>query len=99
EVPDDLVKAGELVLDAPQRSTSWGKVANEQQVLQQALAGNYDIAVTEVDGLFAVTITGEEGPQPVAEAADRVSTRLAELRGYLNERDRKSTRLNSSHEK
>lgn len=86
EVPDDLVKAGELVLDAPQRSTSWGKVANEQQVLQQALAGNYDIAVTEVDGLFAVTITGEEGPQPVAEAADRVSTRLAELRGYLNER-------------
>jgi len=36
--------------------------------------------------VLTVTVTGEDGPRPVADAALRVSQRLAEQRGFLGER-------------
>ncbi|GAA4858843.1 TIGR02680 family protein [Saccharopolyspora rosea] len=85
-VPDDLDETAALLAEADRRGSSEATVLNRLQALQHALSGNYDISAADQDGLLTVTVTGEEGPQPVAEAARRVGDRLAEQRGYLNER-------------
>ncbi|GAB2760087.1 TIGR02680 family protein [Salinifilum aidingensis] len=79
-------QAVEALLAASRRSASEATVLNRVQALQQSLSGGYDIAAGERGGVLTVTITGDEGPQPVAEAALRIAERLAEQRGYLNER-------------
>ncbi|GAA0533180.1 TIGR02680 family protein [Saccharopolyspora thermophila] len=81
--PDEAARA---LLDADRRGSSETTVLNRLQALQHSLSGNYDITAADQDGLLTVTVTGEEGPQPVAEAARRVAQRLSEQRGYLNER-------------
>ncbi|WP_433871930.1 TIGR02680 family protein [Saccharopolyspora sp. CA-218241] len=86
EQPDDLDEAAELLAAADRRGASETTVLNRLQALQHSLSGGYDITAADEDGLLTVTVTGEEGPQPVAEAARRVRDRLAEQRGYLNER-------------
>ncbi|GAA2777322.1 TIGR02680 family protein [Saccharopolyspora taberi] len=86
EVPDDLDEAAALLAGSDRKGAAETTVLNRFQTLQQSLSGNYDISAGEQDGLLTVTVTGEEGPQPVAEAARRVSERLGEQRGYLNER-------------
>ncbi|SHG90960.1 TIGR02680 family protein [Streptoalloteichus hindustanus] len=84
---DDLDAALAAVAAAPdQRVASEGTVITKLQALQTALAGTHDIAAETYAGVLTVTVTGEEGPRPVAEAAHRVATRLAEQRGYLGER-------------
>jgi len=55
------------------------------QALQTSLAGSHDIAAEQHAGLLTVTVTGEEGPKPVAVAARQVTTKLAEQRGFLDE--------------
>ena len=89
EAPEDPEEAAELLLAAADRKTA-GETAvlNRFQSLQQSLSGGYDISAGEQHGLLTVTVTGEEGPQPVADAARRVAERLAEQRGYLGERYR-----------
>jgi uncharacterized protein (TIGR02680 family) len=81
-----LEEAADLLAAADRKASSETTVLNRLQALQQSLSGNYDIAAGEHHGLLTVTVTGEEGPQPVADAARRVRARLAEQRGYLNER-------------
>ncbi|MCI2420821.1 TIGR02680 family protein [Saccharopolyspora sp. K220] len=84
--PEDVDEAAGLLAEADRRGSSEATVLNRLQTLQHALSGNYDITAADQHGLLTVTVTGEEGPQPVAEAARRVGERLGEQRGYLNER-------------
>ncbi|MGI8311070.1 TIGR02680 family protein [Saccharopolyspora hattusasensis] len=84
--PEDLDEAAGLLAEADRRGSTESTVLNRLQTLQHSLSGNYDITAADQHGLLTVTVTGEEGPQPVAEAARRVGERLAEQRGYLNER-------------
>ncbi|MCP2259713.1 TIGR02680 family protein [Streptoalloteichus tenebrarius] len=84
---DDLDAAVAALAAAPdQRVASEGTVITKLQSLQTALAGTHDIAAETHAGVLTVTVTGEEGPRPVAEAAHQVATRLAEQRGFLGER-------------
>ncbi|MCX2731816.1 TIGR02680 family protein [Saccharopolyspora sp. NFXS83] len=87
--PPGPAEAAELLAAAADRKTA-GETAvlNRFQALQQSLSGGYDITAGDQQGLLTVTVTGEEGPQPVADAARRVAERLAEQRGFLNERYR-----------
>lgn len=84
--PQDLGEAADLVSAADGKGSTEATVLNRLQVLQSSLSGSYDITAADQDGLLTVTVTGSEGPQPVAEAARHVAERLAEQRGYLNER-------------
>ncbi|QIZ39657.1 TIGR02680 family protein [Saccharopolyspora sp. ASAGF58] len=84
--PENLDEAAGLLAEADRRGSTESTVLNRLQTLQHSLSGNYDITAADQHGLLTVTVTGEEGPQPVAEAARRVGERLAEQRGYLNER-------------
>ncbi|MEV0088157.1 TIGR02680 family protein [Saccharopolyspora sp. NPDC050642] len=84
--PDDPADAARVLAEADRRGSSEATVLNRLQTLQHSLSGNYDITAADQHGLLTVTVTGEEGPQPVADAARRVGERLAEQRGYLNER-------------
>ncbi|MER7080813.1 SbcC/MukB-like Walker B domain-containing protein, partial [Saccharopolyspora kobensis] len=86
ELPEELDEAAALLTAAERRGSSEATVLNRLQTLQHSLSGNYDITAADQHGLLTVTVTGEEGPQPVAEAARRVGERLGEQRGYLNER-------------
>ncbi|MDA3648989.1 TIGR02680 family protein [Saccharopolyspora indica] len=86
ELPGELDEAAALLTEAERRGSSEATVLNRLQTLQHSLSGNYDITAADQHGLLTVTVTGEEGPQPVAEAARRVGERLGEQRGYLNER-------------
>lgn len=84
-VPDDLALAAEL-FSADRKGFTETTVLNRLQTTQSALSGNYDISAGEQHGLLTITVTGEEGPRPVAEAARLVSDRLGQQRNYLNER-------------
>ncbi|GGM64391.1 hypothetical protein GCM10012275_38740 [Longimycelium tulufanense] len=84
---DDLdATLAELEAAPERRAFSEGAVITKLQALQTALAGTHDITAETHAGVLTVTVTGEDGPRPVAEAAHRVATRLAEQRGYLGER-------------
>ncbi|GAB3297687.1 TIGR02680 family protein [Parasphingorhabdus pacifica] len=84
--PDDVDEAVDLLATTTDRKgSSETTVLNRLQALQHSLSGNYDISAGDQNGLLTVTVTGEEGPQPVADAARLVGERLAEQRGYLNE--------------
>ncbi|MGP4015933.1 TIGR02680 family protein [Saccharopolyspora sp. 5N708] len=84
--PADLDEAASVLAEADRRGSAEATVLNRLQSLQHSLSGNYDITAADQHGLLTVTVTGEEGPQPVADAARRVGERLGEQRGYLNER-------------
>lgn len=85
--PSDMDDAADAVLSVDTRKTATETaVLNRFQTLQQSLSGSYDITAGEQSGLLTITVTGEEGPRSVADAAVRVSETLAQQRGYLNER-------------
>jgi len=68
------------------RGVSEEVVITKLQALQTALAGSHDITPERHAGILTVTVSGEQGPRPVAEAARQVSGQLAAQRGYLGER-------------
>ncbi|GAA0604318.1 hypothetical protein GCM10010174_21070 [Kutzneria viridogrisea] len=87
EPPADLDAAlGVLAGAAERKGAGEGSVITKLQVLQTSLAGTHDIGAETTGGVLTVTVTGEDGPRPVAEAAKRVRERLAEQRGFLGER-------------
>lgn len=82
----DLAAVRAAVVEAADRkSAGETAVITKLQDLQTALAGGYDIAAEEHAGLLTVSVAGEEGGRPVAQAAKQVSTKLAEQRGFLDE--------------
>jgi uncharacterized protein (TIGR02680 family) len=73
-------------------STSERRAASEElvitklQALQTALAGSHEITPERHAGILTITVAGEQGPRPVAFAAQQVSAQLGEQRGFLGER-------------
>lgn len=61
-------------------------VITKLQALQTALAGSHEITPERHAGILTITVAGEQGPRPVAEAAKEVAEQLAEQRGFLGER-------------
>ncbi|AUS77982.1 TIGR02680 family protein [Actinoalloteichus sp. AHMU CJ021] len=87
EPPPDPRAALALVSElAESRPASETTVITRLQTLQVALAGTHDITAAENAGVLGITVSGEDGPRPVAVAARQVRDRLATQRGYLNER-------------
>jgi uncharacterized protein (TIGR02680 family) len=85
--PDGVDAALEALAEASERKGfGEGSVITKLQVLQTSLAGTHDIAAETNAGVLTVTVTGEDGPRPVAEATKRVRERLDEQRGFLGER-------------
>ncbi|SDP64775.1 TIGR02680 family protein [Actinopolyspora xinjiangensis] len=69
-------------------STTAKAVHDKLHPLKQSLSGHFDVTTAEDEGVLTVTVIGEEGPLPVAEAALRINGRLVEQREYLNEQYR-----------
>ncbi|MBP2473901.1 uncharacterized protein (TIGR02680 family) [Crossiella equi] len=89
EEPDTehlLAVADQLAAAEDRRPASEGTVIGRLQALQSALAGSHNITAETTAGILTVTVTSEDGPRPVADAAALVATRLADQRGYLGER-------------
>jgi hypothetical protein len=61
-------------------------VITKLQALQTALAGSHEITPERHAGILTITVAGEQGPRPVAEAAREVSGQLAGQRGFLGDR-------------
>ncbi|MCT2584294.1 TIGR02680 family protein [Actinophytocola gossypii] len=83
--PDDDEAAFAALTSAPRDPVSEDAVLNNLQALQTALAGSHDIVAQRSADILTVTVTGAHGPQPVAEAARDVATRLATQRDLLSE--------------
>ncbi|QTR05221.1 TIGR02680 family protein, partial [Saccharothrix algeriensis] len=86
EVPEDVESVRAALAATDRRGAGETTVITKLQALQTSLAGSHDIAAEQHEGLLTVTVTGEEGARPVAVAARRVGERLAEQRGFLDER-------------
>ncbi|MBP2341001.1 uncharacterized protein (TIGR02680 family) [Saccharothrix coeruleofusca] len=87
DVPQDVASVRAALAEAgDRRGAGEATVITKLQALQTALAGSHDIAAEQHAGLLTVTVTGEEGARPAAVAARRVTAKLAEQRGFLDER-------------
>jgi uncharacterized protein (TIGR02680 family) len=86
ELPDDLGEVMSLLAAVDRKAASEELVITKLQALQTALAGSHDITPERHAGILTITVAGEQGPRPVAEAARQVSGQLGEQRGYLGER-------------
>lgn len=78
-VPDELSTV-------ERRGASEELVITKLQALQTALAGSHEITPERHAGILTITVAGEQGPRPVAEAARQVSGQLAQQRGFLGVR-------------
>lgn len=81
-----VTAARESLAGIDRRGGSESTVISRLQALQTSLAGTHDIAAARHAGILTVTVTGDDGPHAVADAARRVAERLAEQRGYLGDR-------------
>lgn len=86
DVPEDVESVRAALTTSDRRGAGEATVITKLQALQTALAGSHDIAAEQHEGLLTVTVTGEEGARPVAVAARQVTAKLAEQRGFLDER-------------
>ncbi|RKT52716.1 TIGR02680 family protein [Saccharothrix australiensis] len=86
DVPADVESVRAALAVADRRGAGEATVITKLQALQTSLAGSHDIAAEQHEGLLTVTVTGEEGARPVAVAARQVTEKLAEQRGFLDER-------------
>ncbi|MFT7840840.1 SbcC/MukB-like Walker B domain-containing protein [Saccharothrix sp. BKS2] len=83
--PVDVTSVRAALVTGDRRGASESTVIAKLQALQTSLAGSHDIAADQHAGLLTVMVTGEEGARPVATAARRVTARLAEQRGFLDD--------------
>ncbi|MBW4719347.1 TIGR02680 family protein [Saccharothrix obliqua] len=86
DVPEDVESVRAALAVTDRRGAGEATVITKLQALQTSLAGSHDIAAEQHEGLLTVTVTGEEGARPVAVAARQVTAKLAEQRGFLDER-------------
>ncbi|MFD7652618.1 SbcC/MukB-like Walker B domain-containing protein [Actinosynnema sp. NPDC059797] len=85
DVPADVTSVRAALVAADRRAASEATVIAKLQALQTSLAGSHDIAADQHAGLLTVMVTGEEGARPVATAARRVTAKLSEQRGFLDD--------------
>ncbi|HEX3648011.1 MAG TPA: SbcC/MukB-like Walker B domain-containing protein, partial [Pseudonocardiaceae bacterium] len=86
ESPADPDEALALLSTVERKGASEELVITKLQALQTALAGSHEITPERHAGILTITVAGEQGPRPVAEAARQVSEQLARQRGFLGER-------------
>ncbi|MCX2952228.1 TIGR02680 family protein [Lentzea sp. NEAU-D7] len=86
EAPEEALVRQAIAETPDRRGGTEATVIAKLQALQTSLAGSHDIAAEQHAGLLTVTVTGEEGAKPVAVAARQVTAKLAEQRGFLDER-------------
>jgi uncharacterized protein (TIGR02680 family) len=85
EQPEDLDEAYAALTAAARDGVGEDAVLSNLQSLQAALAGSHDIVAQRSADILTVTVTGAQGPQPVAVAAREVAERLATQRELLSE--------------
>jgi uncharacterized protein YPO0396 len=85
ELPGDLGEAYAVLTAAAREGVSEDAVLSNLQSLQAALAGSHDIVAQRSADILTVTVTGAQGPRPVAVAAREVAERLATQRELLSE--------------
>jgi uncharacterized protein (TIGR02680 family) len=84
--PTDPDEALTLLSTVDRKGAGEELVITKLQALQTALAGSHEITPERHAGILTITVAGEQGPRPVAEAARQVGDQLAEQRGFLGER-------------
>lgn len=85
ELPEDLGEAFAVLSKSPRDGVSEDTVLGNLQTLQSTLAGSHDVIAQRSADILTVTVTGAQGPQPVAVAAREVAERLAAQRDLLSE--------------
>jgi len=85
DLPDELADAFTVLTAAPRDGVSEDTVLGNLQTLQSTLAGSHDVIAQRSADILTVTVTGAQGPQPVAVAAREVAKRLAAQRDLLSE--------------
>ncbi|OLF13548.1 SbcC/MukB-like Walker B domain-containing protein, partial [Actinophytocola xanthii] len=83
--PEDLTEAFTALTATAREAVGEDAVLGTLQGLQAALAGSHDIVAQRSADILTVTVTGAQGPRPVAEAARDVAERLASQRDLLSE--------------
>jgi uncharacterized protein (TIGR02680 family) len=84
-LPDDLEEAYRVLTENPRDGVSEDAVLGNLQTLQSTLAGSHDVIAQRSADILTVTVTGAQGPQPVAVAAREVAERLTAQRDLLSE--------------
>ncbi|MFI7678082.1 TIGR02680 family protein [Actinophytocola sp. NPDC049390] len=84
-VPDDLTEAYQVLTAHPRDGVGEDTVLGNLQTLQSTLAGSHDVIAQRSADILTVTVTGAQGPQPVAVAAREVAERLTAQRDLLSE--------------
>jgi uncharacterized protein (TIGR02680 family) len=85
DLPDDLAEAFTVLTASPRDGVSEDTVLGNLQTLQSTLAGSHDVIAQRSSDILTVTVTGAQGPQPVAVAAREVAERLAAQQDLLSE--------------
>ncbi|HEX6358950.1 TIGR02680 family protein [Actinophytocola sp.] len=85
ELPDDLTEAYTTLMANTRDGVSEDTVLSNLQTLQSTLAGSHDVIAQRSADILTVTVTGAQGPQPVAVAAREVAERLGAQRDLLSE--------------
>lgn len=84
-LPDDLTEAYQVLMAHPRDGVSEDTVLGNLQTLQSTLAGSHDVIAQRSADILTVTVTGAQGPQPVAVAAREVAERLTAQQDLLSE--------------
>ena len=84
-LPAESAEAYEVLTAHPRDGVSEDTVLGNLQTLQSTLAGSHDVIAQRSADILTVTVTGAQGPQPVAVAAREVAARLTAQRGLLSE--------------
>jgi uncharacterized protein (TIGR02680 family) len=85
DLPSDPTEAFAVLMANPRDGVSEDTVLGNLQTLQSTLAGSHDVIAQRCADILTVTVTGAQGPQPVAVAAREVAERLAAQRDLLSE--------------
>jgi uncharacterized protein (TIGR02680 family) len=85
DLPDDPAEAFTVLTANPRDGVSEDTVLSNLQTLQSTLAGSHDVIAQRSADILTVTVTGAQGPQPVAVAAREVAERLTAQRDLLSE--------------
>ncbi len=85
EPPEDLAEAYAALTASGRDPVSEDVVLGKLQTLQATLAGSHDISAQRAADILTVTVTGGQGPAPVAVAAREVADRLGEQQDLLSE--------------
>lgn len=85
DVPVVDTEAFELLVASERRGVSDDVVIRNLQTLQTALASSHSITPERQAGILTITVSGEEGPRLVADAARIVRGDLADKQGHLDD--------------